>query len=110
MVCGASVLWWRTRAVWAEALFGVSALLVVLLLIAPAAYRPIERALEWLQQLILGVFTWSLLALVFVFIFLPAGIWLRISGSSRLRRSRKADTYWRPSRPRNSAKFFGQQF
>jgi hypothetical protein len=110
MAAGSGVLWWETRAPWAVGLLGIFTLLLVLAAAAPRAYAPVARSLDGLQDGVLRLFTWLVLGLVFVFIFIPAGVLMRMLGRSRVLRHRKEDTYWREGRPADPATSFGQQF
>lgn len=110
MAIGAGVIEWKTKALWAESLLAVLIVLLAVAILAPRLYQPVEAGLDWVQEATLRLVTWTLLALVFALVFVPASLWLRITKGSRVLRSRKTDTYWRDCRPREADKFFGRQF
>lgn len=93
----AAFLLWKTRPTWP--LFGgLGALLVLLGLVVPALLRPVERLWMKLARALGWVMTRVILGLIFLLLFTPAGLALRLLGKDplELRLDRRASSYWRP--------------
>jgi hypothetical protein len=112
MLLGSSLVWWRTHAEWATGLVGLAAILVVLALGFPRAYRPIGGVLEALERGVVKAVSWFLLGLVFFIIFVPGRVFAALSGRLlRFRsRSERKDTYWESPVTPASKDSFGKQF
>ncbi|HEY9155776.1 MAG TPA: hypothetical protein VIM69_11635 [Opitutaceae bacterium] len=83
--------------------------MLLLACFAPAVYQPIDRALKILQDATVKVFSWGILLLIFVLIFVPGRWFLR----SRLRpffRREKLNTYWRDGPLPSESDEFQRQF
>ncbi len=107
MFLATSVLAWRTGRRWLEIVAVVCGVLFVLSVIAAPLYRPIDRVLRALENAVLRAFSWIVLGLAFVVLFVP-GRWLLSSrGYRRIFSHQKLDTYWRPA---NVSTDFNRQF
>lgn len=88
--------WWSmTRSGGARVGFVLAALLLVLAIATPRLYQPIQQVLESFGRWVARVFTWILLGLVFVTVFLPARVIGRVGGWDPLkRRAPHGGSYW----------------
>ena len=99
LVAGALALW---KPVLGAVAAGIALVLLALALLAPGtAYRRVEG---WIAAFAHGVgvaVTWITLAAVFVLVFLPLGLVLRVAGRLRIAPDLEpqAATYWRPADP-----------
>lgn len=95
----AAVLYWRDISGNA-AVAGIGSLFFVTGLMVPKLLRPLYK--PWMAlALVLGfLMTRVLLTIIFVGLFVPIGLLMRVFGRDPLRRKRNADseTYWIPKR------------
>jgi hypothetical protein len=110
MVLGAGLIYWRTAATWSLLLLAGFGILFLLALLAPKLYAPIGALFRGLEKGMLRLFTWSLLAVIFALVFVPAGLVQRLRGRSAFSRRKSMDTYWRDCRSEPVAEAFGRQF
>jgi hypothetical protein len=91
----AAFLLWKQRPAW-PILGGLAALLVLAGLLTPVLLRPIERVWMKFARALGWVMTRVILGLVFVVMFTPAGLILRLLGKDpmELRFDRSASSYW----------------
>jgi len=92
----AGVLWWRGHAGPVPWLLGLSPVLILLGLAAPAALGPLHRVWMPFAKGVARVLTWILLTLAFYLVFTPFGFAMRILGKDPLHRrfDPGASTYW----------------
>lgn len=87
-------IWWRPLAGYLVG--GVTAVLTLLALLAPAAHARVEQGMAAFGRLVAAILTWLLMPVLFYLIFFPTGLLLRARG--RLRITRRPDpslpTYW----------------
>ncbi len=96
LVLGAFLLW-RHRPVW-PALAAAGVALTLLGFAAPAWLRPIERIWMRLAGYLGWFMTRLILGVVFLLVFSPAGLIMRLLGADplKLRFDRRAASYWEP--------------
>jgi len=96
------------------ALAATAAGLVLLLagLVAPPAFRALDRALNGVSRAAGAALTWLLLAPFFVLCFVPGRLALMLGGKDPLRRRRApaSGTYWVPCRRPRSADGYRKQY
>lgn len=110
MLLGAAWLLWRTRSGWAWGLLGATGVLLILSYLWPAAYAPVNRRLDRLQKGTVQAFSWLVLGLVFLTIFIPGRVVLFLRGKKRVRRNEKRDTYWEVCAAPSTVESFERQF
>ncbi len=94
MMMGSGILCWRhASASWPLIFLGVAVLLFALAVLWPIGYSPIDHALHRLQHITVQLFSWVVLLIVFMVIFVP-GHFLLGRRWRRSFRNEKADTYW----------------
>ncbi|MCY4170989.1 MAG: SxtJ family membrane protein [Bacteroidetes bacterium] len=93
----AGILYWRDIS-WAIAVAGLGILLIIIGLIIPQVLRLLYK--PWMSlAIILGfVMTRVLLTIIFVILFIPTGLLMKLFGRDPLRRKLRphAKTYWIP--------------
>jgi hypothetical protein len=98
---------WATAAIVTGALFGCA-------LVLPRLYRPVFRVLDGIVHAFLQAFTWLLLGLVFLLVFVPGRLVLVLRRSDPLERAprgTRATTAWHQPRPgTDPEKHFRAQF
>ncbi len=101
----AVLLLWKHRALW-PACAGLAGLLLVLAWLAPRLLDPLERVWMKAAGLMGWLMTRVILGIVFVLIFTPAGLMLRLLGKDplELRFRRDAASYWHMRPPRDPAR------
>ncbi len=104
--------WWRWRTPWSLGLLLFAAGLFALALVAPRLFRPVEHQLQRFGRLIALGFTWLVLGLLFGLIFVPVGLFLRLSRRDPLRQKPdpRVATYWEPLPPAPGPAHFRRQF
>lgn len=110
MMVGAGLLLWTTKASWALALTVATSVLLLLALLLPVAYAPFSRGLERLEKSTLQAFSWLVLGLLFVAIFIPGRLIIALRGGGRVVRKKKSDSYWETCKSIPSGDMFDQQF
>jgi hypothetical protein len=90
---------------------GVTGTLALLAWFVPRAYAPVQHGLDRMLHFILSAFTWVLLGLFYLLIFVPLRLWRGITGHDPLHRQpdAKATTYLQPTPPA-AANRFDRQF
>ncbi|MBD3235441.1 MAG: hypothetical protein GF330_01910 [Candidatus Eisenbacteria bacterium] len=100
----AALLFWKQRPLW-PLFAGLSGAFLLLGVIWPPVLGPIERI--WMKAArVMGWFmTRVILGLVFVLLFAPAGLVIRLLGKDplELRRDPQARSYWHRRSPRDAA-------
>ena len=93
----AAFLLWRHRSAW-PVCAALGGLLALLGLAAPAVLRPIERVWMRLAGYLGWFMTRVILGLVFLLVFSPAGLIMRLLGKDplKLRFDRGTASYWEP--------------
>lgn len=110
MWLGASALAWRVGSWWAWSLFALTGLLLILSVLWPIGYAPIARKLTWLEERTQQAFSWFLLGLIFVLIFIP-GRWIGILRKKKTDgRSANLDTYWKTCNSTPLVESFERQY
>jgi hypothetical protein len=110
MVLGAAFICWRDRsAYWPWVLLAVGAVFLLLALLWPAGYRPVDRGLKLLQNATVAIFSWAILLVVFVLIFVP-GRWILRSRLRPFWCHGKMDTYWLDGPLPSESEDFQRQF
>ena len=104
--------WLRWRTPWSLTLLLVAAALLALALLAPRLFAPIERGLARFGRLVAIAFTWLVLSLLFVAIFVPGRVLLALRRRDPLHRrpEPRRDTYWEPLPPAPGPAHFRRQF
>jgi Saxitoxin biosynthesis operon protein SxtJ len=96
----AAILWWRGRMAPIPWLLGAAPLLAIAALTVPAALHPVYVVWMPVSRGIARALTWLLLTIVFVVVFTPYGVIMRVLGKDPL--DRKIDqgrsSYWIPRR------------
>lgn len=89
---------YKGKPVAAGILFGIAALLLVSGFLIPALFRGIERAGQAFGRIVSTALTWILLVPVFLLIFVPGRVILKLRGEDPLCRQfpTGAATYWTP--------------
>jgi hypothetical protein len=87
-------MWWRPAA--GYLIGGVTATLLLLAVLAPAAHARVEQALKTFGRWVGLALTWLLMPILFYLVFLPTGLLLRARGRLRITRrpDRALPTYW----------------
>lgn len=98
-----ALLFWKERAIW-PLFAGLGGLLLALAALWPAGLAPIERVWMKVARVMGWFMTRVILGLVFVLVFTPAGLAIRLLGKDplELRRGAQADSYWHRRKPRDS--------
>jgi len=110
MVLGALLLCWRDRsASWPWGVVIAAITLLILAVFWPGGYAPVDRALKFLQALTVQAFSWAVLLVVFLFIFIP-GRWILRSRSRAVFCREKMDTYWIDRPASSDTRDFQRQF
>ncbi len=82
-----------------------TATLWLLAFFIPRAYAPFHRVFEKIIQLILAVFTYTLLGLVYFLIFAPVGLWLKLRRHDPFSATPPTEgSYWQTPRPSTSTR------
>ncbi len=104
--------WWRWRTPLSLGLLLFAGTLLALALFAPRAFAPIQAVLERLGRLIAAAFTWIILGLVFLLIFVPGRLLLAVLRRDPLQRQPdpRRTTYWEPLRPSPGPSHFRRQY
>jgi len=104
-------LWWGHRVV-AYVIWGLAAVVLVLGLAAPAAYRHVHRFGQWLGRLVGGLLLYLLLAPAYYLIFLPASLIVRMTGRDpmSLQRRDPRHTCWIPRNGEIPVETYARQF
>ena len=89
------LLIWRER-VTGPYFAGASGLSLILSLAWPQALKPIYRVMMWIGHKLAWVNTYVILTLVFIVIFMPVGLFLRLIGKDLLNQKLEPDreSYW----------------
>jgi hypothetical protein len=92
----AALLLWKHRSLW-PAFAGLGGLLVLMGLAVPRWLRPIERMWMKAARALGWVMTRVILGIVFVLVFTPAGLIMRLLGKDplELRFDKQRASYWR---------------
>jgi hypothetical protein len=110
MLLGAALLCWRHHSSpWPWVLVLVTLALVLVALFWPKGFQPIDRGLKVLQDTTVRIFSWAILLLVFVLIFVP-GRWLLHSRLRVFWRREKMNTYWLDGPSPTESQDFQRQF
>ncbi len=103
---------WLGHRIAAIVVWSLAGLVLVLGFAAPKAFGAVERFMQAFGRIVGAVLTWVLLVPVFVLIFAPAGVILRLRGKDPMhRRMRDASlSYWIPRRSTFEAESYARQF
>jgi hypothetical protein len=104
--------WWRWRTPASLALLLFAGALLLLALFAPWLFAPVEQLLRRFGRLVAIAFTWAVLALVFLLVFVPGRLLLLLLRRDPLHRRpdpRRA-SYWEPLPPAPGVGHFRRQF
>ena len=90
---------------------GVTGALALLAWFVPRGYAPVQRGLDRVLHFVLAAFTWVLLGLFYLLVFVPLRLWRGVTGHDPLHRrpDAKATTYLQPVPPA-AANRFDRQF
>ena len=110
ILTGCGWLHWRTPG--SLGLLLLATTLLLLALLSPRAFAPVQRALETIGRLVATGFTWLILLLLFVGIFVPARLALALLGRDPLHRRPDPHraTYWEPLPPTAGLGHFRRQY
>jgi len=103
---------WIGHETFAKVVWGLAAVILVLGLVAPRAYRPVHRFGLWLGKIIGALLTYVLLIPLYFLVFLPGALVLRLQGRDPMhRRARdRAYTCWIPRRRPAERETYSRQF
>ncbi len=92
--------------------WGLAVLILGLGLLAPGAYRPLNRFGEWLGRAVGGLLTYLMLVPLFFLVFLPVSIYLHLQGRDPMSRRKRDQRYtcWIPRRQPISMDSYARQF
>jgi len=110
MLLGASVVLWKTRALWALGFTIFAGGLCLLAVATPRAYAPFGRVLDGLQERTVRAFSWVVLGLVFALVFTPGRLLFALRGKHRGHRSTSGNTYWQTCGNDDPSDAFQRQF
>ena len=85
VVIGA-LLWWRVGGRTFAIVFSVASVAAAVAWVSPRHFRPIQRALDFVTQLIVKAISWLLLAVVYFGVFTPGRLFFRLRGKELLAR------------------------
>ncbi len=111
-VIGFVLFQWIGHHTFARVIWGLAGLILVLGLIAPAAYRPIHRFGQWLGGAVGVLLTWVLLVPLYYLVFTPGALLLRLQGRDPMHR-RLRDikfTCWIPRTRQATTESYDRQF
>lgn len=91
---------WIGHQTFGLVIWALAAVVLILGLAAPKAYRPIHRFGQFLGKAVGGLLTWLLLVPLFFLVFFPGAIVLKLTGRDPMSLRRKDDRYtcWIPRR------------
>jgi len=107
-----SLGWLRWRTPWSLGILLLATALLALALTAPHAYAPLQATLERIGRYAAAAFTWIVLGLVFLLIFVPGRLLLAVLRRDPLHRrpDPHRSTYWEPLPPTADPARFRRQF
>ena len=93
---GGAVAWWRWGGPWLAGLAIGTAVLLLLAIAMPRAYAPVFALLDGIVRTALQAFTWLVLGIVFVVVFIPGRVVLALRCHDPLQRrpDAKVPSYW----------------
>ncbi len=108
----AAFWWWRAPSVWTLALMAVTGALLLMAVVLPRAYAPVQAVFEALATLIARGVTLLLLGLVFALVFVPGRLVLALRRRDPLHRRREPGrtTYWTAAESPAGTDHFRHQF
>jgi hypothetical protein len=108
----AAPAWLRWPTPWSLGILSLATLLLALALLAPRAYAPIRDILERFGRAIATLFSWIVLGLVFVAIFIPGHLLLALRRRDPLHRrpDPARASYWEPLPPATDPARFNRQY
>ena len=107
-----AVFFWRGRLPAAVALWAVAAVLLLASLFVPALHAKIDRLGRAFGRLVATVLTWVLLVPMFVLVFVPGRLVLKLGGVDPMTRKCPSaePTYWVPRKPVSGDADYKRQF
>jgi hypothetical protein len=111
-VIGFVLFQWIGHHTFAKVIWGLAAVILVLGLVAPAAYRPIHGFGQWLGKAVGALLTWVLLVPLYFLVFTPGAILLRLQGRDPMHRKMRDGKYtcWIPRNRKGTAETYSRQF
>jgi len=103
----AALLWWWLRSGLAATILGIAVVLATLAWCAPRAHAPVQRVLDAAARGVAVGFSWILLAVTYVAIFVPLHLWRALLGRDPLglRRDLRSESHLRPIPPPRPGRF-----
>ncbi len=103
---------WIGHVTFAKVIWCLAGLVLVLGMVAPAAYRPIHRFGQWLGKAVGMLLTYILLVPLYFLVFLPGAIVLKIQGRDPMHRKPRDLKYtcWIPRRRQATPDIYDRQF
>ncbi len=104
--------WLRWRTPLSLGLFLFATTLLGLALFAPRLFAPIQAVLERFGRIVAAAFTWLVLGLLFLLIFVPGRLLLAVLRRDPLQRKPDPSrtSYWEPLPPAPGPTHFNRQF
>ncbi len=111
-VIGFVLYQWIGHHLFARIVWGLAGIILVLGLVAPAAYRPIHRFGQWLGRAVGALLTWVLLIPLYYLVFSPGALLLRLQGRDPMHRRMRDRRYtcWIPRNRPATPETYNRQF
>ena len=103
---------WLGHVVFARVVWGLAAVVLILGLALPRVYSFVHRFGQWLGRNFGALLTWVLLTPLYLIVFFPVAIVLRLRGRDPMNRRMLAPEYtcWIPRRTRPTTDSYARQF
>ena len=106
------LLWHRLHTSWSLGFFGLAVVLFALALCAPRAFAPIQTTLDRFWRTVAAAFSFLMLGLLFLFVFIPGRLLLALLRRDPLHRrpDPSRPSYWEPLPPAGTIDRFHHQY